>query len=189
VNLDALVVKHVLDSAMAGVYLAGTRLVQAAMAGIAVLASVFLPALSVAGLGQKFRRMTLALVLLSSIGGCVIALIFGFGRSWLPVTVFGNAFAPLAELLPVFGLFVMFRYIAAAPGFVLAVKGCQAVRASITGVSIVVSIVAGACLYSEQGEIRASDLCFAMVLGAISQAALYAIAAMQKIFLGESIRH
>ncbi len=188
VNLDTLVVKHLFDSSVAGVYLAGTRLVQAAMAGIIVLASVFLPALSIAGPGREFRQVALALVLLSGIGGGGMALIFAVGRLWLPVTIFGNAFAPLADLLPVFGLFVMFRYIAAAPGVVLTAVGFPALRAGLTGIGIVAAIVAGAVLFSLQGEVRPIDLCLAMMFGAISQAALFATAAWRKKVFGDSPR-
>lgn len=178
-SLDALVVKHLLDPTMTGIYLAGTRLVQASLAGIPVIASVFLPAIVRAESKSASLRMKGALLAFAALAGAVVASMFLIGRNWLPTILFGGNFSALSELLPYFGAFVLFRYMAAAPGISLTANGRQLARAVVTATSLCVAVLCGAGLRISHGSFKAEDICIAMALAALVQAALYAMTLMK----------
>jgi O-antigen/teichoic acid export membrane protein len=124
--VDTLVAKLLMSEHSFGVYMAGSRLLQALLTGIPVLASVFVPNLvRASGDPMAMRRQQLALYGLCSAGGFVLGGAILIGAPWIGAWIFGRGFVELASLLPVFGLAIAVRYFAAAPALELTARGLQ----------------------------------------------------------------
>jgi O-antigen/teichoic acid export membrane protein len=173
-NLDAISSKHLLSGGGAGVYLSGTRLVQAALSGLPVIASVFLPAL-MSGEAAKVGRTQRFMYLLAIGVGALVFSLFFLLKDVLPSFIFGAAFSALGVLMPWFGLFIFFRYCAAAPGISLTAQGAQKTRSVITASSVVLTLLALATIYKFSGNITSLQLCQSMVLGACIQCVGYVV--------------
>jgi len=173
-NLDAISAKHLLGGGSAGVYLSGTRLVQAALSGLPVIASVFLPSL-VSGEAEKVGRTQRLMYLLAIGVGALVFSAFYLLKDVLPSFLFGTAFSTLGLLMPWFGVFIFIRYCAAAPGIALTARGAQKLRSVITALSVVLALSALAIFYRLEGSISSIQLCQSMVLGACVQCIGYAI--------------
>jgi O-antigen/teichoic acid export membrane protein len=143
-NIDIILVKNILDDHAAGIYLAGSRLVQAALAGIPVLASVFIPQMVRAFKGNKFYSVPRSLVALCVIAGVGAAVVFVVGKDSLPEIMFGAEFRELDALMVVFGMAVAVRYLAAVPGTVLSVNRLQIARAWVhfSGFLVFIAVIA-----------------------------------------------
>ena len=176
-NLDALLIKYLVDPHSAGLYLAGARLTQASLAGLPVIASIFLPMMSMvgnhAGTSKSIHKKAYLISLcagLSMLAGCVIL------RSIAPTVLFGPTFGPVGELMPLFGIYLAIRYLAAAPGMALTSAGKQKSRAAITVLSVAFSIAYIGGIYAGGYVLELRNLCYMMIVGAAIQFAGYLVA-------------
>ncbi|WP_294766058.1 oligosaccharide flippase family protein [uncultured Rhodoferax sp.] len=165
---DTLIVHHFLGPAAVGIYQAGLRLMQGANTFAQVLSNVYLPPMAsktndAPALKHLANRLFIQMLLL----GAGSLLVFGFGATLITHTLYGNKFQDLSKLMPLFGLLLLFRYIAASHGVTLSAVGLQSTRvAAITAALIALftsayfllpryqlpgmlyaSIIAIACLY------------------------------------------
>ena len=133
-----------------------------------VLSNVYLPPMAsktndAPALKHLANRLFIQMLLL----GAGSLLVFGFGATLITHTLYGNKFQDLSKLMPLFGLLLLFRYIAASHGVTLSAVGLQSTRvAAITAALIALftsayfllpryqlpgmlyaSIIAIACLY------------------------------------------
>lgn len=129
-NVDLLMAKLVLTPGAIGLYLAGTRLVQAALAGIPVLANIFVPQMVSAkenGI-DKVPRLLIYLVLIVAAGAFGICYLFSEA---VPRVMFGPEFNDMKDFMPLIGLIVAVRYVGSIDGFLLSVNYKQKARAVI----------------------------------------------------------
>lgn len=124
VALDTFVAKHMFAKVDAGIYISGTRLTQAALAGHGVVTSVFMPSMGSGNWYTKQNLKKLAALSCITMGiGTSIWLMFYLMDSLLPTLLFGEQFATLAELMPYMGSYVFFRYINIPPSSWLVMHG------------------------------------------------------------------
>jgi O-antigen/teichoic acid export membrane protein len=139
---DVFLISTFLGAGPLGLYQAGMNLVRAVENLGPIIANVFLPKLS--GLleqPREFGRHERQLLLL--LLGCGLT---SFGVLLLTpdsllTAVFGESFAPMFRLLPLFGLYLLARFVAMALGVVLTARGFQSGRALAGLVSLVVLFV------------------------------------------------
>ncbi|TVO57622.1 lipopolysaccharide biosynthesis protein [Denitromonas halophila] len=181
-NLDVLMVKFLLGPQSSGVYLAGTRLTQASLAGLPVIASIFLPMLSSqrTSLGDLWTLRKKA-ILISCLAGLSILGGFVALQSVAPSIIFGDAFVALGDLMPFFGGYLCIRYFAAGPSLLLTALGRQSARALATSLGVLAAFMYIGIAYSMTAVIQPLDLCFMMIVGAGVQFAAY-------IFLGRGLQ-
>jgi O-antigen/teichoic acid export membrane protein len=132
-QVDSIVLAHFLGPAAVGVYQAGMRIFLAASQAASVLGNVFIPSVSRAHVANSdIKRVTgnmqLAFISIGFIGATVLILFPDRGV----VAIFGNEYASLAGLLPLFGILFLARFIAAAWGILLTATGRQGMRAFAT---------------------------------------------------------
>lgn len=144
-NFDVLVARNFLDPHASGLYLAGSRLVQAALAGVPVLASVFIP--KIAGRSNdnpaQLPKLFVVTVLVIS---AIIIVIFYSARNYLPLWIFGADFRELSLLLVPMGLSVAIRYVGSLPGTALIAMKEQRKRIMSLSLTVLVGAIAVACL-------------------------------------------
>ena len=141
-------------------------------------ASVFLPTLASPSARQpnKLKAFKLGMYCLALLVGLSAAAVFGYLAREIPLVLFGANFLKLEELMPWFGGFVCFRYLAAAPGIQLTAHGAQSSRAVITAASLVVTLASVAYLYRDNGQLLSIHLCKSMAIGAFFQFLMYSTA-------------
>lgn len=126
---DVFLISTFLGAAPLGLYQAGMNLVRAVENLGPIIANVFLPKLS--GLLDRpveFARHERQLLWLMT--GCGLAC-FGvlfLSPAWLLAAVFGERFAPAFALFPIFGLYLLARFVAMALGVLLTARGFQSGR-------------------------------------------------------------
>lgn len=140
-NFDVLIARNFLDSHASGVYLAGSRLVQAALAGVPVLASVFIP--QIAGHPED-RRAHLPKLFLATVLVIVVLIvsIFYSARNYLPLLIFGADFRELSLLLVPMGLSVAIRYVGSLPGTALIAMKEQRKRIKSLSLTVLLGAIA-----------------------------------------------
>lgn len=129
-NIDVVIARYLLSSESAGIYMSGSRLVQAALAGVPVLSNVFIPTL----VANRKNGNNLTPTLLSWViflVSTVAFLLFTLGSQTLPVLLFGPGFSSLSDILPILGIVVAARYLLSIDGFVLSIKERQLARAAV----------------------------------------------------------
>lgn len=146
-NVDTILINHVLGPAATGLYQAGARFYQGAMLLAPIFGSLFLPRLARAGddnalFGRQFRQLSLGLI----VSGLLLALTFIVGSSVVGIILRHADFERLAVLLPWFGVLIFARYTASIYGTVLTALGGQSVRVLIYIVSLVVMVLAALLL-------------------------------------------
>lgn len=132
--IDVLFANHVLGRIESGIYIASTRLSQAALSGHGVISSVFMPSLTVDKKGwQSFGlrgKMTL-FVLATWGGGAMVWACFSYFAQTLPIVFLGSEFAAMSVLMPYLGFFVFARYINVIPSVWMLVFGYKLQKAII----------------------------------------------------------
>lgn len=126
---DTLVVQHYLGAAAVGLYQAGMRLLFGGLLVADALHNVYITSLARAAHEQReldrlATRMTRHLLAIGVIGfACLLA-----GNQWIVALLFAEKFAPLADLVPLFGLLVLVRYAGISYGTVLTLADQQTLR-------------------------------------------------------------
>jgi O-antigen/teichoic acid export membrane protein len=127
---DVFLISTFLGAGPLGLYQAGMNLVRAVENLGPIIANVFLPKLSgLISMPKEFERHERQLLLLLTGCGlfCLAALFLT--PSWLFAAVFGERFSPSFSLFPIFGLYLLARFVAMALGVVLTARGFQSGRA------------------------------------------------------------
>ena len=171
-QVDTLVIQHIMGAFAVGLYQGGMRLLFGALLVGDALHNVFFASLArVAAdareLGRLATRMTRHFVALGVIG---FGVLLGGGRTIVSL-LFADQFAPLADLVPLFGLLVLVRYSGLAYGSVLTLAERQGVRMlAATGV-LALNLVLDMALIPRMG------LRGALVASAVSDLTLHLVCA------------
>jgi len=124
--MDVWVARLLLSDPVFGVYMAGTRLMQALLTGIPIAASVFVPNLVRASADRlAMKRQRVMLYALCAAAGWLLCGLLALGAAWVGAGLFGPQFATLDDVLPIIGIAIACRYMAAAPGVDLTATGLQ----------------------------------------------------------------
>ena len=128
---DVIVVAMLLGDAAAGLYQAGSRLVLLALLFAQAVANATVPSLA-AGLADGggnavYRPVRRILALYGAAGFLLLAL----AGDVVVAALYGPAYAALGPVMPLFGLVILARCLAAGPGILLIAAGEQAARAAL----------------------------------------------------------
>ncbi|WP_153132488.1 oligosaccharide flippase family protein [Dechloromonas hortensis] len=178
-NIDVLIAKYVLGSDAAGVYMAGSRLVQAALSGLPVLSNVFIPTLVAQKKTGIVKTPKLMLVAIAAVS-MASPLIFWLGADVIPVLLFGNDFSTLANIMPIIGLIVALRYLSSIDGFKLIVFEKQKSRTFIH-IALVVFIFAAISMLSISGGFSETKLALCIAAAAVIHLIGFRLVAMRSI--------
>lgn len=140
-SIDTVIVGYLLGHNSVGIYQAGMRLLQGANTGAQVLSNVYLPSLSRQTgddrrLGILIERLYFKMLLLGGSGG----MLFIYGAEAMTNMIYGEKYIELVKLLPLIGILLMQRYLAAAHGIVLSSLGHQSHRAFYNILSMLVFV-------------------------------------------------
>lgn len=137
VNIDTVLVAHMLGFESAGIYQAAARLYQGACLLVVIFGSIYLPRLANAmGDGSRFDRLFCQLGIGLVTTGALLAVVFylgSFGLHWIYPE---PSYQPVAALLPWFGFLVFIRFSASIYGLVVTALGGQSARAMIYVVAL-----------------------------------------------------
>jgi O-antigen/teichoic acid export membrane protein len=139
-QIDVVAVRLLFGVQAAGLYAAGQKIVLGVSALAPIVGNVMIPRLSrqSATRAPGFWRTAAKTGLLMA----VIGLFFAWPLIVLPerlaLTLFGEAYAPLAALLPWFGGVLVIRYLGASFGLTLTAAGLQRRRLACQGVALLV---------------------------------------------------
>ena len=171
-QVDTLMIQHFMSATSVGFYQAGMRLLFGALLVGDALHNVFFSSLARVSsdareLGRLATRMTRYLVVL----GVISFACFLGGHRLIVHLLYAEQFAPLADLLPLFGMLVLVRYSGLAYGAVLTLADRQGVRMLAASGVLTLHLVLGAMLIPRFG-IRG-----ALVAAAISDLVLHLVCA------------
>ena len=141
-QVDTLMIQHFLGASAVGLHQAGMRLFLGALVVGDALHNVFFASLvrvahDARELGRQATRMTRHFV---ALGVLAFACLLG-GAEAIVNVLFDVKFAPLTELLPLFGVVVLVRYAGLAYGAVLTLAERQMVRVLAAGGVLVLNLV------------------------------------------------
>lgn len=130
-QIDGLVVAPLVGLGAAGIYLSGSRLVQASLGFVSVISNIHIPKLSAQ---QNPKKITIHEIQMMAefIGmGIALALVFLFGGPFISKYLLGSKYLGVNILWPGFAAFLMFRMAASSFGASLSVLGKPLLR--VTG--------------------------------------------------------
>ena len=141
-NIDTILISHMLGSAATGLYQAGVRFYQGACLIPPIFGSLYLPRLARAVedkniFGHHFRQLSRGLM----VSGLLFTLGFVFSEFYIGFVFKEADFSSLETLLPWFGVLLFTRYIASIYGTVLTALGGQSMRVVIYMISLLTMIV------------------------------------------------
>lgn len=128
-NADSLIVRLMLGEAALGIYQAGARFMTIAIILAQSVGNLLVPSLTAALADRRaFRRSARRTTMV--LGGLGLASFAGLALLGGPVAdlLYGEAYAGVAQLMPLFGVVACLRCIAASQGFVLLALDQQAYR-------------------------------------------------------------
>jgi O-antigen/teichoic acid export membrane protein len=170
---DVFLISTFLGVGPLGLYQAGMNLVRAIENVGPIIANVFLPKLS--GLLTKPRESALyekqLLLLLLGCGLACFGVLFLLPDRFL-AAIFGERYAPAFGLFPLFGLYLLARFVAMALGVLLTARGYQANRAMAGLVSLGVLAL---CAWGLMPELGVTAVAVANVLSALVLVAWFAL--------------
>lgn len=166
-NADSLIVRLMLGEAALGIYQAGARFMTIAIILAQTVGNLLVPSLTAAlAAGRAFRRAAQRTTfLLAALG---LASFAGLAILGGPVAdlLYGDAYAGVAALMPLFGVVACLRCIAAGQGFVLLALNQQAYRFVAVLAALGVFVAAGpvGAVSGVSGVIWANALAVAALL-------------------------
>lgn len=165
-NIDGLLVTHLLGYAANGVYQGAARFYQGASLLPPLFASLFLPRLARVmehGETDKVRQLT-SMMYISMLGlGLVILAFFWWSGPLLHLIYNDSQLRGAADLMPVFGVLVLIRFLAASQGITVTVLNGQKVRGFLFLGSLLLLILLGTLLlplYGIAGIVFAASLAY-----------------------------
>lgn len=170
-NIDTILISHMLGSVATGIYQAGVRFYQGACLIAPIFGSLYLPRLARAGddknaFGLHFRQLSQGLM----VSGLLLALGFVFSQPYIGLIFKGADFAQLNALLPWFGVLLFTRYVASVYGTVLTALGGQTMRVVIYLISLLAMVSSAVLLmrvYGVVGMILAVTLAHAVLIAGL----------------------
>lgn len=142
-QLDSLLISSILGPAALGIYQAGLKLVQALVRMAPVIAQAALPALAqeygTPGFARKGRRV----MLIFAVAGAGLAGLMASMGAALALRLFGNGFASLAPLMPLFGVILFLRIVETGMGLVLVAAGLQHRKVWLVGMQLAAMLLFG----------------------------------------------
>jgi O-antigen/teichoic acid export membrane protein len=129
-QLDVIAVRAIFGVTGAGVYAAGQRIVQGVSALAPVVGNVMIPKLSRLAKNKdaRFQSSAVRTALAMAAIGILFAVPLVLFPSAISNFVFGDKFSALESLLPLFGLLIFLKYVAAGSGVVMTAAGLQQKR-------------------------------------------------------------
>jgi O-antigen/teichoic acid export membrane protein len=153
-QLDSLIINAFLGPTVLGLYQAGMKLNQGASRIAPVLAQILLPELSrraVADQGCGFARYAArALGVFAAIGACGAAVLM-VNPAWFANLLFGQKYAGLAPLLPLFSCMLFMQFVETGAGLTLVARGLQGKKVWLVAAQLIVLLSAGAWALRAQG--------------------------------------
>lgn len=153
-NVDGILVSNVLGFAANGVYQAAARFYQGACLLPPLFASLFLPKISraismrqTADAQHLIRRLYVSMILL----GLLIMAAFTLSGPVIDLIYHDESLSKAAALMPLFGILIFIRFIAAAQGIMVTALNGQAVRVALFVIALAVLVSAGFPLLKLQG--------------------------------------
>ena len=142
-QVDSLFINAALGPAALGIYQAGVKLVQGIARFAPVWAQALLPGLArqrgSAGFKREAGRVMLSFALAGAFSGVLLAMV----GAVIVHMLFGDAFATLADLLPLFGAMLFLRIAETGTGVVLVASGLQHKKVWLVGLQLTGMLVAG----------------------------------------------
>ena len=129
-QLDVVIVGSLFGTHTLGIYSAGQKMVQGLYTIAQVVGNVMIPRLAslVQNCSLDFARSNLVtMISLSAIGLCFSLPLWVWANE-LPLLLFGERFYGLTELLPLFSIILLMKYISAGSGIVMTAVGMQVHR-------------------------------------------------------------
>lgn len=127
-HLDVILIYYILGTSAVGIYQAGMNLCRGIERFGPVMANVFLPLLS-RYVGEhdthNFNKTARLMSTLLYMGGLLVLLVFCFLNEFIVNWLYGESFEKLVSLLPLFGFFLLLRFVAISKGVVLTSRGLQ----------------------------------------------------------------
>lgn len=154
-QLDVFIIRYYLGATGLGIYQAGMKLVQGASRFAPIAAMVILPTLSknngthLSSLGAAVKSIAGFIFI-----GLILFLILVLGRDIIVNVLFGDEYALLIPILPVFGLVLMIKFIESGSGLILIAKGLQAKKTWLVLIQIIMILTLGIPMvkyYGQQG--------------------------------------
>lgn len=165
-NVDGLLVTHFLGYAANGIYQGAARFYQGASLLPPLFASLFLPRLARAIDQDKpdmVSRLTVMMYTSMLALGFLILIFFWFSGSLLHFIYNDSQLNEAATLMPVFGVLVLVRFLAASQGITVTVLSGQKIRGMLFLGSLLLLIILGAWLlpvYGVAGIVIAASLSY-----------------------------
>ena len=186
-NIDIFIAKLILTSQDTGLYLAGSRLFQASLSGIPILASVFIPGLARERIEPTNVNYSILLVI-SCLGTAIICVItFIAGQYLVPQLIYGHQFSDLSSAMPYFGIAAAIRYFALAPGIHLSVNNHQKLRIWTNATAIMAAVIyVATSFFSENKDISIDEI--GRILVAISTIQLVGNLLANKVTSGNFLK-
>lgn len=149
---DVFLISIFLGAGPLGLYQAGMNLVRAIENVGPIIANVFLPKLSglLAQPAEFARHERQLLLLLLACGLACFGVLFLLPDRWLGA-IFGDRYAAAFDLFPLFGLYLLARFVAMALGVLLTAHGYQSGRAMAGLVSLALVVLFGWALIPRFG--------------------------------------
>lgn len=168
-NMDGILVSNTLGYAANGVYQAAARFYQGASLLPPLFAGLFLPQVArarAAGDDPEARRL-INNMYYAMVGIGVVALIcFFLSKPLIAYLYQSTQLRNASDLMPLFGVLVLVRFVAAAQGITVTVLGGQAIRAGLFTAALAVLLVLGIFLLRQiglPGIVLASGIAYALL--------------------------
>ncbi len=154
-QLDSLIINTVMGPAALGLYQAGMKLNQGASRIAPVLAQLLLPELSRRAASgdpqQPFGRYAMRTVAVFAAIGIAGASVLIINPAWLAATLFGDAYAGLPPLLPLFGAMLCMQFIETGAGLTLVARGLQGRKVWLVAAQLLTLLALGTLMLQHHG--------------------------------------
>lgn len=171
VNLDTVMISHLLGFESTGIYQAGARFYQGAALLPPIFAGVFLPHMARIASDRQLLSKSINRLYWLMLGAAILVTAgFVIGAHYFEWVYPDPSLRSVGELLPWFGLLVLVRFNAAAQGITVTALGGQAARALMFVVALLVMAVSAYPLLNKFGVV---GMVFANCLAYAALAAMF----------------
>jgi O-antigen/teichoic acid export membrane protein len=181
-NVDVLIVGSILGAYAAGIYQAGQKLVQGYSAGALIISNVFLPRLArnATTRGALWFTEARRVAGLMGFAGCAGGALLVVYPELVAIGIYGERFAGLSEILPLFGVLIVMRFISGTLGLYLTSIGLQTVRLIENVISLFVVIVGSLILVQSYGV---KGMLYVQITAVAVLFATYSFAIYREVFV------
>lgn len=163
-QLDVIVVRMLYGTHIVGLYAAGQRVIQGLSAMAPIFGNVVIPRLARAAHSRDSRTVVLSARAMCVIWavGLVLALPLVLVPQQMTRLLFSTGYVGLAEFLPLFGVLLLTRYLAAGTGMVMTALGLQLQRVVSQGVGLLLFCISVAAVAAGHWPVTVFLLLFAI---------------------------